>query len=105
MMHHHPGTSTDKCNALSQRADHTNGSDDNRDTTLLRPEFFAIRALEGMMMEGAERDILREVRKGVRDGQSEDAVMLAMKEMDKSKGRMVQSLEWAQENGLWRFCD
>jgi hypothetical protein len=47
-----------KCDALLQRADHTNGSDDNWDTTLLQPKFFAVRALEGMTMEGAEQDIL-----------------------------------------------
>ena len=61
IMHHRPGTSMGKCDALSRRADHDDGSDDNRDTTLLRPEFFAVRALEGMTVEGAERDILREV--------------------------------------------
>jgi hypothetical protein len=35
VMHHRPGTSMGKCDALSRRADHANGSDDNRDTTLL----------------------------------------------------------------------
>jgi hypothetical protein len=105
VMHHHPGTSMGKCDALSRRADHVNSSDDNRDTTLLRPKFFAVCALEGVTMEGAERDILREVRKGVRDGQSEDAVMLAVKELDRSKERTVRSSEWAQENRLWRFRD
>jgi hypothetical protein len=64
-MHHRPGTSMGKCNALSRRADHMNGSEDNRDTTLLRAKFFAVHALEGVTMEGAERDILREVQKGV----------------------------------------
>jgi hypothetical protein len=57
------------------------------------------------MIEGAEREILREVRKGVRDGKGKDTVMLAMKELDRSKGRTVRSSEWAQENGLWRFHD
>jgi hypothetical protein len=86
-----------KCNALSRQADHANGSDDNCDMTLLQPKFFTVRALKGMMIEGAECDILREVRKGVQDGKSEDAVMLAMKELERSKGRMVQSLEWSQK--------
>jgi hypothetical protein len=36
-----------KCDALSCRADHDPGTDDNRDVTLLNPEFFAARALEG----------------------------------------------------------
>jgi hypothetical protein len=31
--------------------------------------------------------------------------MSAMKELDRSKGKMVQSSEWSQENGLWRFHD
>jgi hypothetical protein len=105
VMHHHPGTSMGKCDALLRRADHTNGSEDNRDTTLLQPEFFAVRALKGVTIEGVERDILREVQKGIRDRKGEDAVMLVMKELDRSKGRMVRSLEWAQENGLWRFHD
>jgi hypothetical protein len=35
IMHHHPGTSMGKCDALSQQADHANGSDNNHDTTLL----------------------------------------------------------------------
>jgi hypothetical protein len=31
--------------------------------------------------------------------------MLAMKELERSKGRTVQSSEWSQEEGLWRFQD
>jgi tetrahydromethanopterin S-methyltransferase subunit H len=64
-----------------------------------------VRALEGITIKGAEHDILREVQKGVRDKKSEDAVMLAMKELERSKGRMVRSLGWSQEEGLWRFWD
>lgn len=105
VMHHRPGKSMGKCDALSRRADHGNGADDNRDITLLRPEFFAIRALEGMTVEGAERDILREVRKGVKDGKGEDSVMLAMKELEKAKGKTLRSSEWVKEDGLWRFRD
>jgi hypothetical protein len=76
-----------KCDALSRWADHDDKDDDNRDTTLLRPEFFAVCALEGITVEGSERDILKEVRKGIRDGKSEDAVVLAMKELEKAKGK------------------
>jgi hypothetical protein len=103
VMHHRPGTSMGKCDALSRRADHDDKDDDNRDTTLLRPEFFAVRALEGITVEGSERDILKEVRKGIRDGKSEDAVVLAMKELEKAKGKSLRSSEWVKEEGLWRF--
>jgi hypothetical protein len=58
MMHHHPGTSMGKCNALLGRADHVNDSDNNWNTMLLRPKPFAVWAPKGMMMEGAEQNIL-----------------------------------------------
>jgi hypothetical protein len=58
-----------------------------------------------MTVEGAERDILREVRKGVKDGKGEDSVMLAMKELEKAKGKTLRSSEWVKEDGLWRFRD
>ena len=35
VMHHRPGKSMGKCDALSQRADHYDGTDDNRDSMLL----------------------------------------------------------------------
>jgi hypothetical protein len=72
---------------------------------LLRPEFFTVCALEGITVEGSEWDILKEVRKGIRDGKSEDAVVLAMKELEKAKGKSLRSSEWVEEEGLWRFCD
>ena len=50
-----------KPDALSQRADHGTGSDDNSNITLLTPGLFAVRALEGLEVVGEERDILRDV--------------------------------------------
>jgi hypothetical protein len=47
-MHHYPGTSMSKCDALSRRANHANSSNNNCNTTLLRSEFFMVHALEGM---------------------------------------------------------
>jgi hypothetical protein len=54
-MHHRPGKSMGKYDALSRRANHSPGADDNCDITLLKPEFFAARTLEGMTVEGVER--------------------------------------------------
>ena len=48
VLHHRPGTSMGKCDTLSRQVDHGDGNDDNRDATLLHPEFFAIRTLEGI---------------------------------------------------------
>jgi hypothetical protein len=80
-------------------------NDDNCDTTLLRPEFFAVHSLEGITVEGAEWDILKEVQKGIQDGKSEDALVLAMKELEKARGKSLRSSEWVKEEGLWRFHD
>jgi hypothetical protein len=54
-----------KCDALLHRIDHNLGVNDNHDITLLKPEFFTAHTLEGMTVEGAEWDILREIRRGV----------------------------------------
>ena len=40
-------------------------------------------------MEGVGQDMLCEVHKGVWDGKSEDLVVKAMKELEKSKGKML----------------
>jgi len=50
-----------KPDALSRRLDHGKGASDNKDIVLLRPELLAIQALEGVQMEGLERDILKEI--------------------------------------------
>jgi hypothetical protein len=55
------------------------------------------------MVEGSEQDILKEVWKGIQEGKSEDAVVLAMKELEKAKGKLLRSSEWVKEEGLWRF--
>lgn len=65
VMHHRPGKSMGKCDTLSRHVDHNDGSDNNCDTTLLRPEFFAVRALEGLTCKGREWNILCEIWKGV----------------------------------------
>jgi hypothetical protein len=49
-------------------------------------------------MEGAEWDILQEVRKGVREGQSEDVVMSAMKELDRAG---EDSMKFGVVTGEW----
>ena len=45
-LHHKPGKQNAKADYLSRRADHERGVNDNKNITLLKPEFFAIQALE-----------------------------------------------------------
>jgi hypothetical protein len=63
VMHHRPGKSMGKSDALSRRADHGSSSDDNRDITLLTLNFFAVWALEGVQVEGQERELLKLIRR------------------------------------------
>jgi hypothetical protein len=52
-------------------------------------DFFAARALEGMELIGEEQDILKDVWKGTRDGEKEEAVAKVARELLTSKGRLV----------------
>jgi hypothetical protein len=47
---------------------------------LLRPDLFAIRALEGVGLVGAEADLLRNIGKAFRDGEKEESVVKAVEE-------------------------
>jgi len=89
-----------KPDALSRRPDHGKGASDNEDMVLLRPELLAIRALEGVQMEGPEKDILREIRQGNQRGDQEEPVAKAARELQKAAGKTVHSAEWLEEEGL-----
>jgi hypothetical protein len=94
-LHHKPGRSMGKPDALSRRADHGSGQGDNNNLTLLAPELFRIHALAGVRLEGDERNILREVRRSLKDDVQEESVAKAARELRKDKSRgTVKSAEW-----------
>jgi len=99
---HHPGHSMGKPDALLQRPDHGKGASDNEDMVLLRPELIAVRALEGLHLEGLERDMLREIRQGNQRGEQEEPVAKAARELRQVSSKTVHSVEWSEEDGvLW----
>ena len=53
-----------KPDALSRKADHGTGSDDNSNVVLLPSKLFAICAVEGLEFVRPERDVLRDIHKG-----------------------------------------
>jgi len=61
LLHHHPGRTMGKPNALSRRADHGNGTSDNKNIVLLQLEFLAVHALEGVKLTGMEQKILSDI--------------------------------------------
>jgi hypothetical protein len=102
-LHHRPGKSMGKPDALSRRANHGTGSDNNSDIILLTPGLFAVRALEGLQVTGEERDLLRDIQKGTREGDQEDAITKVVKELKNTRSRTVRTSEWKLEQDLLYF--
>jgi len=63
LLHHRPRHAMGKPDALSRRADHGNGASNNENIVLLRLEFLAVHALEGVELTGMEQKILSNIRK------------------------------------------
>ena len=78
---HRPERCIGKPDALSRRPDHGKRASDNEDVVFLRPELVAIQALEGVQMEGQEKDILREICQGNQRGDQEELVAKAAREL------------------------
>jgi len=70
-----------KPDALSWRLDHGKGASDNEDAILLRPELIVVQALEGLRLEGPERDMLRKIHQGNQKGDQEEPVAKAAREL------------------------
>jgi hypothetical protein len=71
---------------------------------LLAPELFHIHALAGVRLKGDGRNILREVRRSLKDDVQEESVVKAARELWKDKGRgTVKSAEWSESDGLLMF--
>ncbi|KAG6805604.1 hypothetical protein H0H93_004424, partial [Arthromyces matolae] len=70
--------------------------EDNSNLTLLKPELFAIQAMEGLVLVGEERSIVQEIRRGQRDGSMEEVVAKAAQALKtrSSSARSVRSDEW-----------
>jgi len=92
-----------KPDALSRRADHRNRASDNENIVLLRPEFLAVHALEGVELTGMEQKILSNIHKGNRNGDQEEPIAKAVRELQRSANGTVHSLEWSNIDGLLQF--
>jgi hypothetical protein len=81
-----------KSDALSRRANHGDGLEDNRDLTLLTPNFFVVRALEGLELVGQEHNLLRLIRRETKGEELEDTV----KALKSTSARSIHSSEWSE---------
>ena len=104
MLLHRPGCSMEKPNALSRRSDHGSRATDNENLVLLKPEFFAVHAMEGVDIEGEEKEILSEIQQGVKKGNQHGLVVKAVRKLGQTPNQSVHSLEWAEREELLFFC-
>jgi len=103
LLHHCPGHTMGKPDALSRRADHRNRASDNENIVLLLPEFLAVRALEGVELIGVEQKILSDIRKGNQNRDQEKPIAKAARELWSSANEAVHSSEWSNIDGLLQF--
>ena len=104
-LHYKPGHTMGKPDALSQRADHGDGSRDNSNTTLLKPELFAICTLEGITVEGLEKDIVGEIWKQNAEWMWEDSITVMVNKLKDTKANSVHSVEWKLQDGILYYQD
>ena len=92
-----------KADSLSRRPDHKKGVEhDNENVTLLKPEFFKVRAMmQGhLLIEGQESSLLSKVQKAK---DFDESVVKAVEELKHSGMRTLRSEEWSEEQGLTLF--
>jgi len=51
--------------------------------------------LEGLEAAGEERGILKDIQKGMQDGEKEEPVARAARELQGSSARSMKSVEWS----------
>jgi len=98
-LHHKPGRSMGKPDALSRRSDHGTSADNNSDIVLLTPKLFTVHALEGLQFTRPEQDILRDIWQGTKQPK-EEPVARATQELRKSSTCSLRSVEWLERDGL-----
>jgi len=82
-----------KPDTLLRRADHGNGASNNESIILLRLEFLTVHALEGVELTGMEQKILSDICKGNQNGDQEEPITKAVRELQCSTNGTVHSLE------------
>ncbi|GLB45802.1 putative retrotransposable element tf2 155 kda protein type 1-like [Lyophyllum shimeji] len=88
-----------KPDVLWRQPDHGDGSSDNADIVLLKPEFFAVPALQDLIAASEEDKILQNIRRGNRKGAHEDVVAMAAAALKSAHSgvQSVRSAEWSED--------
>lgn len=99
-LHHRPGRSMGKPDALSRRSDHGTARD-NQDVVLLKPKSFRINALTTVHAQGGDVAIVRDIRDALRlSPDLEEPVAKAAQELFHATGTIHDRHWYAPSNGL-----
>jgi len=82
-----------KLDTLSRRADHGNRASDNENVVLFRPESLVVCALKGVELTGMEQKILSDIYKGNWNGNQEEPIAKAARELQCSANGTVHFSE------------
>ena len=94
MMHHRPGKSSGKPDALSRRVDHHHDEPDNLGQTLLSPEFFAVQASGGVILGNESNEFIDRIR-GCKDRDRAAIAGLA-----RSNSHISKNDVWEEDEGI-----
>ena len=105
-LEHRPGSSMGEPDALSRRADHGKGEEDNKGVVLLPPDVFAIHAMQATVLRGPEQEILRDIRECfATPGMVDQPVAAAARQLRRDRARgQVRTTEWDELDGLLTFA-
>jgi len=98
MLKHVPGSRMGKADSLSRRLDWEVGVEkDNKDETLVKPEWLEARRIERIEVIVEEVDLLEKVRESkVKD----DEVVKAMEEMKRAGVKILRDEEWREVDSV-----
>ena len=96
VLHHRPGRSSGKPDALSRRVDHQKDEPDNQGQIILTPDYFKIKAATGVVVEGDDREFLKRIRE---HKEKDGTVLAAFKGSEGGVGR-YKGREWKEEEGV-----
>jgi len=91
VLHHRPGRSSGKPDALSRRADHQIDQPDNQGQILLSPSMFEVRATGGVVLRTQDTEFMQRIKKGT--------AMLKESEIEALKKGSAKE-EWREEEGV-----
>ena len=99
------GHSMKKLDTLSWRPNHGIETSNNKDITLFYPEIFTVQALEGVKLEGVERNMLSNICKDNCSRDQEKPIAQATCKLQQFSSQMVHSTEWSNIDSLLYFQD